>query len=81
MRKQDGTMKEQRDDKTYLHILKTILLPNTPQHILLTTLLHFPRKQQLIKDKIRLLEIEDDVQLAHIAVVFVHLLDEAVDDF
>jgi len=64
--------------RTYLNILKTILLPNTPQHVLLAALLHLSREQQLIEYKIRLLEVEDEIQLAHVAVVLVHLLDVAV---
>ena len=66
---------------TYLHILQTILRPNHPEHILLTTLLQLARQQQLIQNKVSLLEVEDDVEFADIAVVFVHLLDVAVHDF
>jgi hypothetical protein len=42
--------------------------------------LHLASNQQLVKDEVGLLEVEDDVQLADVAVVFVHLLDIAVDD-
>lgn len=42
--------------------------------------MHFTGDQQLVKDEIGLLEVEDDVQLADVAVVLVHLLDIAVDD-
>ena len=66
---------------THLHFLQTVLRPNDPQNILLAALLHFTRQQQLVEDKVRLLEVEDDVQLADVAVVFVHLLDVAVHDF
>ena len=51
---------------------------NTPQHILLTAFLHLACEEQLIKDEVRLLEVKYDVQLAHVAVVLVHLLYVAV---
>ena len=66
---------------THLHLLQPILRSNDPEYILLARLLHLPRQQQLIEDKIRFLEVEDDVELADVAVVFVHLLDVAVHDF
>lgn len=72
---------QERLNLTHLHIFQTILLADTPQHILLATLLHLPREQQLVEDKVRLLEVENDIQLAHVPVVLVHLLDVAVDDF
>lgn len=43
--------------------------------------MHLPRKQQLVEDEVCLLEVEDDVELADVAVVLVHLLNVAVDDF
>src|SRR5205085_536967 len=64
----------------YLHILKTVLLTDTPKQILLAAFLHFPRQQKLIQDEVCLLEIEDDIKFADVAVVFVHLLDKAVHD-
>lgn len=27
------------------------------------------------------MKVEDDIQLAHVSIIFVHLLDVAVDDF
>jgi hypothetical protein len=56
------------------------LCSNDSEHILLAALLHLSGDQQLVKDEVGLLEIEDDIQLANVAVVFVHLLDIAVDD-
>lgn len=70
-----------RSSEAYLHILQAILLTYAPQHILLAALLHFPGDQKLVKYEVCLLEIEDDVELADIAVVFVHLLDVPVNDF
>ena len=66
---------------TYLHLLQPVLRANHPQHILLTALLQLPRQQQFVQDEVGFLEVEDDVQLAHVAVVLVHLLDVAVHDF
>lgn len=63
---------------THLHVLQTVLLTDASQHVLLAALLHFPRQQQLIQDEVRFLEIEDDIQLAHVAVVLVHLLHVAM---
>jgi hypothetical protein len=65
---------------TYLHIFEPILLAYATQHILLAALLHLACQQKLIQYKVCFLEIEDDVEFAHIAVVFVHLLDEAMHD-
>jgi hypothetical protein len=66
---------------THLHVLEAVLLAYTPQHVLLAALLHFAGQQELIEDEVSLLEVEDDVELAHVAVVLVHLLDVAMDDF
>ena len=41
--------------------------------------MQFSGKEEFIKDKVGLLEVEDDVQFADVAVVFVHLLDIAMD--
>ena len=79
-----GTYRARREKKnivTYLHIFKTVLLTYAPQDVLLTTLLHFACQQQFVKDEVCLLEVKDDVQLADIAVVFVHLFHIAVHDF
>jgi hypothetical protein len=66
---------------THLHILQAVLLAYTAEHVLLATLLHFARQQKLVEDEVCLLEVEDDVELAHVAVVLVHLLDIAMDNF
>ena len=65
--------------ETYLHVLETILLADTPEHILLATLLHFSCEQKFVQNKVCFLKVEDDVQLAHIPIVLVHLLDVTVD--
>jgi hypothetical protein len=70
----------EEDAVTHLHILQTVLCSNDAEHVLLAAFLHLTGDQQLIEDEVGLLEVEDDVQLAHVAVVFVHLLDIAVDD-
>jgi hypothetical protein len=57
------------------------LLPDTTKHILFATLLELTGKQQFIENVVSLGEGEDDVQLAHVSVVLVHLLDVSVDDF
>jgi hypothetical protein len=55
-------------------------LAYAPQHVLLAAFLHLACQQQLVEYKVCLLKVEDDVQLANIAVVLVHLLDVAMDD-
>lgn len=66
---------------THLHIFQAVLLTYTPQDILLAAFLHLSRQQEFIQYEICLLEIEDNIQLANVAVVFVHLFDVSVDDF
>ena len=66
---------------TYLHVLQAVLCSNDSEHVLFAALLHFSGDQQLVEDEVGLLEVEDDVQFADVAVVLVHLLDIAVDDF
>ena len=56
------------------------MLTNAPEHILFTALLHLPGQEQLVEDEVCLLEVEDDVQLAHVAVIFIHLLHVAMYD-
>ena len=57
------------------------MLAYTAEHVLFAALLHFARQQKLIEDEVGLLEVEDDVEFAHVSVVLVHLLDIAMDDF
>jgi hypothetical protein len=64
----------------YLDIFEAVLLANTPQDVLFAAFLHLPRQQELIENKVCLLEVKDDVQLAHVAIVFIHLFHVAVDD-
>jgi hypothetical protein len=66
---------------THLHLLEAVLGANNPQHILLGALLHLAGDEQLVEDEVGFLEVEDDVEFADVAVVLVHLLDVAVDDF
>jgi hypothetical protein len=66
---------------THLHVLEAVLLAYAPKHILLAALLHLACQQELVEDEVGLLEVEDDVEFAHVAVVLVHLLYVAVDNF
>lgn len=66
---------------TYLHILKAVLSSYHTQHIFLAALLHLAGDEQLVEDEVGLLEVEDYVELADVAVILVHLLYVAVDDF
>lgn len=65
---------------TYLHILEAVLLADTSQNILLAAFLHFTSQKEFVQDEVCLLKIEDDVQLAHIAIIFVHLFHVSVND-
>lgn len=67
-------------ESTHLHVFQTVLLTNAPQHILLATFLHLSCQQELVQDEVGLLEVEDDIQLAHVPVVLVHLLDVSMHD-
>jgi hypothetical protein len=69
-----------RTNLAHLHVFQAILLPYAAQHVLLAALLHLAGEQQLIEDEVGLLEVEDDVELAHVAIVLVHLLDIAMDN-
>ena len=75
-----GRERRSRAHFAHLHVLKAVLLPYAAQHVLLAALLHLAGQQQLVEDEVGLLEVEDDVELAHVAVVLVHLLDVAMDD-
>jgi hypothetical protein len=76
-----NSARSERKVVTYLHVLQAVLCTNDSEHILFAALLHFSGDQQLVEDEVSLLEVEDDVQLADVAIVLVHLLDIAVDDF
>lgn len=73
-----GRMKEQL---THLHIFQAVLLTYAPQDILLAAFLHLSRQQEFIQYEIYLLKIEDNIQLANVAVVFVHLFHVSMDNF
>lgn len=66
---------------TYLHIFETILLTDDTEHILLAAFLHLASQNKLIKNEVCLLEVENDIKLADVAVVLVHLLDVSMHDF
>lgn len=67
------TRREGRGNLSYLHIFQTVFLTYASQYILLTALLQFSGEQQLIQDEICLLEVEDDVKFADVAIVLIHL--------
>ncbi len=71
-------MQWKRKSDTYLHIFQAVLLADAPQNILFAAFLHFTCQQQFIEYKVRLLEIENNVQFTDIPIVFVHLFDIAV---
>lgn len=47
--------------EAYLHVFQAVLLADASKKILFATLLHLTGQQQLVKYKISLLEVEDDV--------------------
>jgi hypothetical protein len=66
---------------THLHILKAVLLTYAPQNIFLAAFLQFTSQKEFVEDEVCFLEVEDNIQLANIAIVFVHLFNVAVNDF
>lgn len=56
-------------------------MPNTPQDILLAALLQLAREKHFVEYVIGLRKGKDNVELANIAVVLIHLLHIAVNDF
>lgn len=64
---------------THLHVFQAVLLTYAPEDILLAAFLHLSRQQEFVQNEVCLLEIEDDVELANIAVVLVHLFHVAMD--
>lgn len=65
--------------RTHLHVFQAVLLTYAPQNILLAAFLHLSRQQEFVQNKICLLEVEDDIELADVAVVLVHLFDVSVN--
>jgi len=63
-----------------LHILKTVLLSYASKHVLFAALLHLTSEQEFVQYEVCLLKVEDDIELADIAVVLVHLLNVAMDN-
>ena len=51
------------------------------QHDRLTRLLDLARQKHLVQDSVDLVEIEDEIQFAHVAEELVQHLDEEVDRF
>lgn len=49
------------------------------QHHLLARLLNLPGQEHLVQDRVHLVEVEDQIQLAHVAEEGVEHLDEEVD--
>ena len=75
-----GRMQHGRSD-TYLHVFETVLSADHSQHVLFAALLHLTGQQQLVEYEVGFLEVEDDIELADVAIVFVHLLHVAVNNF
>ena len=70
-----------REGSTNLHVLQCVLLGDTPQNVLFAAFLQLSCQQELVEYVIGFSEGEDDVELADVAVVLVHLFDISVDDF
>ena len=51
------------------------MLADDTKHILLAAFLHFASQYELVEYKVCFLKVEDDIEFADIAVVFVHLFD------
>lgn len=66
---------------TYLHIFKGVLLADAAKNILFTRFLQLAGEEDFVEDIVCLGEREDDVELANVAVVLVHLFDISVDNF
>ena len=64
----------------YLHVLQRVLLRDAAQNVLFAALLQLSCQQELVQNVIGFGEREDDVELADVAVVLVHLFDVSVDD-
>lgn len=72
--------REDLSNVAYLHIFKTVLLTYASQDIFLAAFLQFAGQKEFIQDEVCFLEIEYNVQLAHVSIVFVHLLDITMND-
>ena len=70
-------LQRQRDD---LLLLVVVCELDLLEDGLLRRLLDLARHDELVQDEVRLLEVEDDVQLAHGTEVLVQHLDEPVDE-
>lgn len=68
------------DGCTYLHVFQGVLLAYASQDVLLTALLQFAGEEKLIENIICFCKGEYDVEFAHVAIIFVHLFDVAVND-
>lgn len=65
---------------TYLHVLQGILLSNAAQNTFLAALLELASQQQLVENVISFREREDDIKLANVAIVLIHLFDVSMDN-
>jgi hypothetical protein len=64
-----------------LHVFKGILLTDAAKNVLFARLLQLAREKDFVENVVRLCEGEDNIELAHIAVVFIHLFDISVNNF
>ena len=62
-----------------LPLVELVELLDAVQDRLLRRLLHLAREEELVEDHVDLVEVEDEVELAHVAKELVEELDEEVD--
>ena len=62
-----------------LPLVELVELLDAVQNRLLRRLLHLAREEELVEDHVDLVEVEDEVELAHVAKELVEELDEEVD--
>lgn len=63
-----------------LHIFKRILLADAAKNVLFARLLQLAREKDFIENIVCFGEGEDNIKLAHIAIVFIHLFDVSVNN-
>ena len=88
--RQSGLRGERATHRTLSHIAPTdddgarllielVELLHAVEDRLLRRLLHLAREEELVEDHVDLVEVEDEVELAHVAKELVEELDEEVD--
>jgi hypothetical protein len=64
-----------------LHIFKRILLADAAKNVLFARLLQLAREKDFVENVVCFGKGEDNIKLAHIAIVFIHLFDVSVNNF